>query len=128
MKTMWISALILCIFAIITPVQQPFAQAPMQNIEGNVNAIVSKLNTALTLTDVQKTKLPEAITAFLNQRSLILPLAGSNPKTYDTKLNSMHNGFYRKLKSILTADQYARFLALKPTDNDTTNVLSQLYY
>jgi hypothetical protein len=100
----------------------------MQNIEGNVNAIVSKLNTALTLTDVQKTKLPESITAFLNQRSLILPLAGSNPKTYDTKLNSMHNGFYRKLKSILTADQYAKFLTLKPADNDATNVLSQLYY
>lgn len=128
MKTMWISALILCIFAFIAPTQQSFAQAPMQNIEGNVNAIVSKLNTALTLTDVQKTKLSESITAFLNQRSLILPLAGSNPKTYDTKLNSMHNGFYRKLKSILTADQYTRFLTLKPADNDTTNVLSQLYY
>jgi hypothetical protein len=128
MKTMWLSALILCIFAIITPAQQSFAQAPMQNIEGNVNAIMSKLNTALTLTDVQKTKLPEVITAFLNQRSLILPLAGSNPKTYDTKLNSMHNGFYRKLKSILTADQYAKFLTLKPADNDTTNVLSQLFY
>lgn len=125
MKTMWISALILCLFGIT---QQSFAQAPMQNIEGNVNAIVSKLNTALTLTDVQKTKLPESITAFLNQRSLILPLAGSNPKTYDTKLNSMHNGFYRKLKSILTADQYAKFLTLKPADNDATNVLSQLYY
>jgi hypothetical protein len=122
---MWISALILCLFGIT---QQSFAQAPMQNIEGNVNAIVSKLNTALTLTDVQKTKLPESITAFLNQRSLILPLAGSNPKTYDTKLNSMHNGFYRKLKSILTADQYAKFLTLKPADNDATNVLSQLYY
>lgn len=128
MKTMWFSALILCIFAFIAPTQQSFAQAPMQNIEGNVNAIVSKLNTALTLTDVQKTKLSESITAFLNQRSLILPLAGSNPKTYDTKLNSMHNGFYRKLKSILTADQYTKFQTLKPADNDTTNVLSQLYY
>ena len=120
-------ALILCFFMIITA-QRSLAQAPMQNIEGNVNAILSKLNTALTLTDVQKTKLPDVITAFLNQRALILPLANSNAKTYDTKLKSLHNGFYRKLKTILTAEQYARFLELKPTDNDTTNVLSQLYY
>lgn len=117
-------ALIVCLFMSIGA----FAQAPMQNIEGNVNAIVSKLNTALTLTEVQKTKLPDVITAFLNQRSLILPLAGSNAKTYDTKLNSLHNGFYRKLKSILTPDQYTRFLELKPVDNDTINVLSQLFY
>ena len=116
--------LLLCLFMSIGC----FAQAPMQNIEGNVNAIVSKLNTALTLTDVQKTKLPDVLTTFLNQRSLILPLANSNPKTYDTKLKSMHNGFYRKLKSILTPDQYTRFLELKPQDNDTTNVLSQLFY
>lgn len=120
-------ALILCFFMIITA-QRSMAQAPMQNIEGNVNAIVSKLNTALTLTDVQKNKLPDVITAFLNQRALILPLSNSNAKTYDTKLKSLHNGFYRKLKTILTADQYARFLELKPVDNDTTNVLSQLYY
>jgi hypothetical protein len=123
MKTFWITALLLCIFT-----TKSVAQAPMQNVAGNVNAIMSKLNTALTLTDVQKAKLPEVITAFINQRALILPLAGSNPKTYDTKLNSMHNGFYRKLKSILTADQYAGFLQLKPVDNDTTNVLSQLFY
>lgn len=120
-------ALILCFFMIITA-ERSLAQAPMQNIEGNVNAIISKLNTALTLTDVQKTKLPDVITAFLNQRSLILPLANSNAKTYDTKLNSMHNGFYRRLKSILTADQYTRFLQLKPVNNDTINVLSQLFY
>jgi len=120
-------ALIFCFFMIITA-QRSMAQAPMQNIEGNVNAIVSKLNTALTLTDVQKNKLPDVITAFLNQRALILPLADSNPKTYDTKLNSMHNGFYRKLKSIFTPDQYTRFLALKPADNDAINVLSQLFY
>ena len=82
----------------------------------------------MTLTDIQKNKLPDVITAFLNQRALILPLATSNAKTYDTKLNSMHNGFYRKLKTIFTADQYTRFLELKPVDNDTINVLSQLFY
>jgi len=105
-----------------------FAQAPMQNINGNANAIVSKLNTALTLTEVQKTKLLDGVTAFLNQRALILPLATDNPKAYDTKLKSMHNGFYRKVKSLLTPDQYSRFLELKPVENDKLNVLSQLFY
>ncbi|SFD13270.1 hypothetical protein SAMN05518672_101636 [Chitinophaga sp. CF118] len=128
MKNMWISAVILCLFAVLAPVQRSLAQAPMQNIEGNVNAIMSKLNTALTLTDIQKPKISTGITTFLNQRALILPPANSNPKAYDTKLNSMHNGFYRKLKSILTEDQYTSFLQLKPTENDATNVLSQLFY
>jgi hypothetical protein len=122
MKTMWVSLLLLFIGV------GGFAQAPMQNIEGNANAIVSKLNTALALTDVQKPKLLDGITAFLNQRALILPLANDNPKTYDTKLKSMHNGFYRKVKSILTPDQYTKFMELKPADNDKVNVLSQLFY
>jgi hypothetical protein len=122
MKTLWVTLLLMVVGF------RGWAQAPMQNIEGNVNAIVSKLNTALTLTDVQKPKLSESVSAFLNQRALILPLANDNPKAYDTKLKSMHNGFYRKVKSILTVDQYAQFLALKPVENDKLNVLSQLYY
>lgn len=124
MGKIWLSALLLCMIAFT----RGFAQAPMQNIEGNANAIVSKLNTALTFTDVQKEKIPAVITAFLNQRSLILPLAGSNPKAYDSKLKSMHNGFYRKMKSLLTEEQNNKFLALKPAENDNLNVLSQLYY
>ena len=128
MKNRWMAAFMICILGLIASSQRSFAQAPMQNIEGNANAIVSKLNAALSLTNAQQPKILDNVTAFLKQRALILPLADSNPKTYDTKLNSMHNGLYRKLKSIFTADQYAGFLQLKPVDNDALNVLSQLFY
>ena len=104
------------------------AQAPIANIEGNASSIVSKLSKALTLNDTQQPKVQTSVTDFLKMRSTILPLADSNPKAYETKLKSLHNGFYRKLKSIMTAEQYEGFLQLQPKGNDGTNVLSQLYY
>lgn len=103
-------------------------QAPLSNIEGNARSITSKLKTALTLTEAQEPKILNAVTNFLQQRSTILPMNNSNPKAYDTKLKSFQNGFYRKLKAILTPEQFTGFQELKPVNNDMTNVLSQLFY
>lgn len=118
--------LLLCFSLFLLPVT--YAQAPLSNLEGNASSISSKLGAALSLTDVQKPKILDVVTAFLKQRANILPLARDNEKAYDTKLNSFHNGFYRKLKAILKPEQYEQFLQLKPPTNDGTNVLSQLFY
>jgi hypothetical protein len=128
-NTLLLSLMLGILFTISLPkAAAQLQQAPLTNIEGNVNSIVSKLKTALSLTTTQQPKLQTAVTAFLQQRSNILPLANSNPKAYDTKLNSIHNGFNRKLKSILTPEQFTGLQELKPTENDNTNVLSQLFY
>ncbi len=103
-------------------------QAPLSNIEGNARSITSKLKTALTLTEEQQPKILTVVTNFLEQRSTILPLNNSNPKAYDTKLKSFHNSFDRKLKTVLTPEQFTGFRELKPATNDMTNVLSQLFY
>lgn len=118
--------LLLCFSLLLLP--GSYAQAPLSNIEGNASSITSKLGTTLSLTDVQKPKILDAVTAFLKQRANILPLARNNPKGYDTKLNSFHNSFYRKVKNILTPEQYDQFMQSKPPGNDGTNVLSQLFY
>lgn len=103
-------------------------QAPLSNIEGNARSITGKLKTALTLTEEQQPKILSAVTNFLEQRAAILPMNNSNPKAYNTKLKSFQNSFNRKLKTILTPEQFTDFSELKPVNNDATNVLSQLFY
>lgn len=104
------------------------AQAPAMNIEGTSNSILSKLDKALTLTDVQKPRLLTIITNYLRQKVNIQPLQQSNEKAYATKLNSMQNGLQTKLKAVLSQQQYADYQALKPKTFDETNVLSHLFY
>jgi hypothetical protein len=108
--------------------QAQVQQAPLSNIEGNAQSITNKLKAALTLTEAQQPKILNAVTNFLQQRATILPMNNSNPKVYDTKLKSFHNGLQRKLKTILTPEQFTGFLQMKPVNNDMTNVLSQLFY
>jgi hypothetical protein len=106
-----------------------FAQdAPLQNLEGNANSITNKLTKALTLNATQQPKVLNIVTEFLKQRAEILPVANSNPKAYETKMNSLHNGLNRKLKTTLTAEQLAGFEKLKPAEDDKTDVLTQLFY
>ena len=90
--------------------------------------IMSKLTTALTLRKGQQTKVLATVTNFLKSKSEILALAGSDKSKYNTQLNALTTDLTSKLKPILSATQYTKFLGLKPTTNTATNVLSQLFY
>lgn len=114
----------LCFFLFISA----HSQAPTMNIEGTSSSIISKLDKALTLTDVQKPKLSTIVTNFLRQKVNIAPLKTSNEKAYNTKLNSMQNGLQSKLKALFTSEQLTAYQALKPETYDETNVLSHLFY
>ena len=128
-NTLRISLLLLTVLTFVfSGSQAQVKQEPLSNIEGNAQSITNKLKAALTLTEAQQPKILSAVTNFLQQRATILSLNNSNQKAYDTKLKSFQNGFQRKLKAILTPEQFTGFLELKPVNNDMTNVLSQLYY
>ncbi len=90
--------------------------------------IMSKLTTALTLTKDQQPKVLATVTNFLKSKSEILALAGSDKSKYNTQLNALTTDLTSKLKPILSATQYTKFIGLKPTTNTATNVLSQLFY
>ncbi|MEA4850837.1 MAG: hypothetical protein VB126_05205 [Paludibacter sp.] len=90
--------------------------------------IMSKLTTALTLTKDQQPKVLATVTNFLKSKSEILALAGSDKSKYNTQLNALTTDLTSKLKPILSATQYTKFLGLKPITNTATNVLSQLFY
>lgn len=114
-----------CILAISVP---SYAQAPLSNVEGNASSITGKLTKSLSLKEDQQPKVLNFVTEFLKQRNTLLSGTTANPKAYDAKLKSLHTGFYKKLKSVMTAEQYDSFLQQKPAENDPTNVLSQLYF
>ena len=90
--------------------------------------IMSKLTTALTLTKDQQPKVLATVTNFLKSKSEILALAGSDKSKYNTQLNALTTDLTSKLKPILSASQYTKFLGLNPTTNTASNVLSQLFY
>lgn len=104
------------------------SKAPLQDISGITASILNKLNTNLSLTDVQQTKLTTVVSNFLTQKAEIAPMQDSNPNGYTKKLESMQHGLLNRFKTTLKGDQYDKFLALKPPTNDITNVLCKLFY
>ncbi|PUZ29192.1 hypothetical protein DCC81_06940 [Chitinophaga parva] len=104
------------------------AKAPLQDVSGITASIVSKLTTNLGLTDTQKPRITTLVSNFLTQKAEIAPLQESNPNGYTKKLESMQHGLFNRFKTSLNADQYTKFLALKPPTNDITNVLCKLFY
>nr|WP_295874935.1 hypothetical protein [uncultured Chitinophaga sp.] len=103
-------------------------QNPLANYGGVASSILSKLTPALGLTAVQQPKVTDLVTGFLKQKAGIMPLQQSNPAAYASKLSGLQGGLFSKLKLLLTAAQYTKFLGLKPKTNDVANVLSQLFY
>ncbi|WP_291907815.1 hypothetical protein [Chitinophaga sp. CB10] len=104
------------------------AQNPTINIEGTAASIVSKLSKSLVLTEQQQPKLLTLVTNYLQQKTNLQALKGSNEKAYQTKLHSMQNGLNTRLKALLGAEQFNNYLNLKPAAPDATNVLTYLYY
>ncbi|HVI44626.1 MAG TPA: hypothetical protein VM802_07145 [Chitinophaga sp.] len=91
-------------------------------------SILSQLTPSLGLSGAQQPKVLDLVTGFLKQKAGILPLQQTNPAAYTSKFSGLQGGLFSKLKTILTAAQFAKFLGLKPKASDVTNVLSQLFF
>lgn len=91
-------------------------------------SIMTKLNTALTLTKVQEPKVTTLVTDFLTKKSDILALAKTDKAQYQEKLTELTTTLTTKLKKVLTAEQLTKFTSLKPAKKTTKDVLSQLFY
>lgn len=90
--------------------------------------VLAKLTPALNLTAIQKPQVLAAVTSFAKEKSGILSLAKTDNANYLTKLAGLQGGLFSKLKTTLTAAQYAKFLGLKPTNATATNALSALFF
>ena len=98
------------------------------DVKGITSSIMKVLGPSLSLSDKQSPGVTDIISKFLGDKSKILPLQASDPKSYNSKFGSLFSGLKTKLGGILLADQMKKFMGLKPKTNDPSNVLSNLFY
>ncbi|RAJ82203.1 hypothetical protein CLV59_104428 [Chitinophaga dinghuensis] len=104
------------------------ATTTLGNSGGIANNIMGSLTPTLGLNNTQQPKVLDMVSGFLKKKSEITPLQQTNPTAYTSKFSGLQGGLFSKLKGVLTAAQYAKFLGLKPKASDATNVLSQLFF
>ena len=93
------------------------------------NSIVDDLTSKLSLPATQKPTLTDAISGFLTKKKDILGLADTSPKSYLSKFNPLQKGLFDKIKGIVGASTFTKFLGLKPSGAGAAgNILSNLFF
>jgi hypothetical protein len=99
------------------------------NIGKTASSIVSMLGSKLNLNSGQSSGVSSAVTDFLTKKSGIIGQAKTDPTSYLSSFKGLQGGLFDKLKGIFTADQFTKFLKLKPSSsNASKSVLGNLFY
>jgi len=112
------------------PSTKDFIKPPaVGDVDKTTSSIVDDLTSKLSLPAVQKPKLIDIISGFLKQKKDITGLADSNPTSYLSKFNPLQQGLFGKLKGIIGASTFTKFLGLKPSGSGIAgNALSHLFF
>ena len=112
------------------PSTKDFIKPPaVGDVDKTTSSIVDDLTSKLSLPAVQKPKLIDIISGFLKQKKVITGLADSNPTSYLSKFNPLQQGLFGKLKGIIGASTFTKFLGLKPSGSGIAgNALSHLFF
>jgi hypothetical protein len=112
-----------------TSLVKDFVKPPAIGDIGKTTSGIMGLLGGLKLSDAQKPKISDAISGFLGQKQGILGLADKNPADYLKKFNPLQQGLFGKLKGIMGAETFSKFLNLKPSGkNIGTSLLSNLFF
>jgi hypothetical protein len=99
------------------------------DIGSTSNSISDMLTSKLGLPASKKTDLIGAISGFLKEKNGIAGLANTDPAGYLSKFNPLQQGLFGKLKGIMGATAFTKFLGLKPSgSNIAGNALSHLFF
>ena len=104
------------------------APPKLGDITGTTNSVIDKLTSQLSLPASQKGALTDAVGGFLKQKQGIMGLAGSDPSAYLSKFAPMQQGLFGKMKGIMGAGDFSKFLNLKPSGSGAGNVFSNLFF
>ena len=112
------------------PSTKDFIKPPaVGDVDKTTTSVVDDLTSKLSLPAVQKPKLIDIISGFLKQKKDITGLADSNPTSYLSKFNPLQQGLFGKLKGIIGASTFTKFLGLKPSGSGIAgNALSHLFF
>jgi len=95
------------------------------NYATQASNIATKLNTVLSLTNTQKPQVASIVTDYLKSKANLSTLATTDASAYSSKLSGLNSGMFSKLKTVLTATQYAKLLGLKTSP--TVDAVSALF-
>ena len=114
----------------VTAKTKEFMKPPtIGDVGTTTNSIVDDLSSKLSLPAAQKPKLTDAISGFLTKKKDILGLADTSPKSYLSKFNPLQKGLFDKIKGIVGASAFTKFLGLKPSGAGAAgNLLSNLFF
>ena len=112
------------------PSAKNFIKPPaIGDVGTTTNSIVEDLTSKLSLPAAQKPKLMDAISGFLTKKKDITGLAETNPTDYLSKFNPLQKGLFGKIKGIIGASAFTKFLGLKPSGSGAAgNILSNLFF
>ena len=97
------------------------------NNGGLKDAIMAKLETALKLTDAQKTSVGNTVDGYLNKKANMRQQAATSQVTEKKQSAALNTDFLSKIKSEVSKEQYSKFLKLKPKTASNANPLSALF-
>jgi len=104
------------------------APPPIGDAAKTSDGVVSKLISSLATGGDKKAVLTSAIKDFLVKKQGIIGLAKNDPSSYLSKFTPLQQGLFGKLKGILGAATFTKFLGLKPAGGDPANILSNLFF
>ena len=112
------------------PSTKDFIKPPkIGDITKTTAGIVGDLMSKLSLPGTQKSGLTDAISGFLTKKKDIVGLADTNPTSYLSKFNPLQKGLFDKIKGIVGASAFTKFLGLKPSGSGAAgNILSNLFF
>jgi hypothetical protein len=112
------------------PSTKDFIKPPaIGDVGKTTTGIVDDLTSKLSLPAAQKPKLTDVISGFLTKKKDITGLADTNPTSYLSKFNPLQKGLFDKLKGIMGASAFTKFLGLKPSGSGAAgNLLSNLFF
>jgi hypothetical protein len=112
-----------------TSVVSSFVKPPAIGDIGKTTSGIMGMLGGLGMSDAQKPKISDLIGGFLGQKQGILGLASKDPAGYLAKFNPLQQGLFGKMKGIMGATMFSKFLGMKPSGkNIGTNLLSNLFF
>lgn len=91
-------------------------------------SIMTTLTSKVGLSTAQVSAVTQLISQFLTKKSSIMPLAKAQPAEYQSKFEAEQKTLFDKLKGSVSADQFTKFLNLKPKKASSTDAISQLFF
>lgn len=90
--------------------------------------IMATITSKVGLSSAQVSAVTPLISQFLTKKSSIMPMAKTHSSDYKSRFEAEQKTLFDKLKGSISADQFKKFLDLKPDQASSTDPISQLFF